>query len=524
MMNGTHAHDFSSFADDDIEEPHVPSIEELADAAPRNTDSANADAIVSEHGQGFRYVLEWSTWLAWSGKRWEMQGARGRLLRAVMLTARLEYYRTKGRLDALRTELKPLLLEPQRDADRIAALESSIKYQAQLLKWHEQSQNQARLEAAAKILESRLVVAKADLDRDLWAFNVSNGTVDLRTGDLREHERTDFITQLSEIEYDRDAKAPTWEAFLHTAMRGSMPMRLYIQRLVGYTLTGTTTEHVLVFHYGQTGSNGKSTFLTALRSLMGDYGCSAPRSLLFEPKNGADPHPTELARLYGKRLATCSEVPENVELAEAKVKDLTGGDVMAVRRMNENFWDLTPTHTLHAAGNHKPIIRGTDGGIWRRIKMVPWLNRVKSEDQDHDLGDKLAKERSGILAWAVRGCLEWQDIGLSEPSDVTNAGDEYRSESDVLGAFFETHLVFEPTATCACKFLRKAYDTWCEEMGHRSVGARILGRRLREKDAKDTTVRVDGRPAQGWRGVRMKTHLEFTIEGGDVEDPHNTPN
>ena len=502
---------------DDGEEALPPSIEELTDSAPRTTDSANADAIVVEHGAGYRYVLEWSSWIAWSGQRWEMQGARGKVLRAAMLTARLEYFRTIGRITALETELSEV---DQEDTAAVKAIEFRIKREHRLLKWHEQSQNNSRLEAAAKILETRLVISKVDLDRDPWLFNATNGTIDLRTGDIRDHDRADFITQITDIEYDRDAKAPTWEAFISTAMRGSLLMRMYLQRLVGYTLTGTTTEHVLVFHYGNTGSNGKSTFLTALRTLMGDYGCAAPRSLLFEPKNGAEPHPTELARLYGKRLATCSEVPENVELAEAKVKDLTGGDVLSVRRMSENFWDMTPTHTLHAAGNHKPIIKGTDGGIWRRIKLVPWLNKVAEEDKDHDLGAKLAAERSGILTWAVQGCLEWQRTGLSEPAEVTEAGAEYRSESDVLGAFFESQCVFEADARFSCKYLRKAYETWCEDMGHRSVGARILGRRLRERGVTDITVRVDGRPAQGWCGVRLKTNLE----AAELEDPHSPVN
>jgi putative DNA primase/helicase len=513
MMNGAAAYDLEA----EEVEMMPPSIEDLTDAAPRNTDSANADAVVREHGEGFRFVLEWNTWLAWSGKRWEMQGARQRLLRAVMLTARLEHFAATGRLRPMLEE--KAAIDPE-DKPLAARLEFKIKHQRSIVKWHETSQNQPRLEACAKILESRLVIAKADLDRDLWLFNVRNGTINLRNGTLKDHDRTDYITQLSDIEYDPEAKAPTWDAFLRTAMRGSMAMRLYLQRLVGYTLTGTTQEHVLVFHYGQTGSNGKSTFLSALRTLMGDYGCSAPRSLLFEPKNGAEPHPTELARLYGKRLATCAEVPENAELAEAKVKDLTGGDVLSVRRMNENFWDLIPSHTLHAAGNHKPIIRGTDGGIWRRIKLVPWLNQVAEADKDHDLGSKLALEQSGILAWAVKGCIAWQEQGLDEPTDVTDAGLEYRSESDVLGAFFEGQCVFEADARFSCKYLRKAYETWCEDMGHRSVGARILGRRLRERGVTDITVRVDGRPAQGWHGVRLKT----TIEAGHLEDPHSPVN
>ncbi len=217
-------------------------------------------------------------------------------------------------------------------------------------------------------------------------------------------------------------------------------------------------------------------------------------------------------------------MPENVELAEAKVKDLTGGDTLSVRRMSENFWDLVPTHTLHAAGNHKPTVRGTDGGIWRRIKLVPWLNEIAAADRDQDLGAKLKKELPGILAWAVKGCLEWLKTGLREPAEVTEAGAEYRSESDVLGAFLATQCVFETEARSACKYLRKAYDTWCEEMGYRSVGARILGRRLRERGVEDTTVRADGRAVQGWRGVRLKDSNEHEHEARTLPDPHAPAN
>jgi putative DNA primase/helicase len=500
-----------------IEEPEALSIEELEAEAPRDTDAANVDAFVRAHGKGYRFCIEWSAWLAWSGKRWELPGARGRVLGAAILVAREEHYRCRGRIKALEEELRPLKLVPQKDEDRIGRLESLLKRETKLLLWHTNSQNQGKVEAVAKGLEHRLVVRMADLDADPWALNVANGTVDLRTGELRPHDREDFITQIVDVDYDLEAGAPIWSAFLSAAMRGSLGLTTYLQRLIGYTLTGRTDEHVLVFHHGHTGSNGKSTFLSTIRSLLGEYACSAPRSLLFEPKSGAEPHPTELARLYGKRLAICAEVPEHAELAEAKIKDITGGDVVSVRRMNENFWDLTPTHTLHAAGNHKPVVHGTDGGIWRRIKLVPWTVTIAEKDQDKNLAAKLRAELPGILAWAVHGCLEWQRIGLSEPYEVTGAGADFRAESDVLAGFFDSQCVFEPEARESCKSIRKAYEVWCDDLGHRPLGARTLWRRVRERGCRSNVVRREGRPVEGFAGVRLKTATEAMREASSLE-------
>ena len=500
-----------------IEEPEAPSIEELEEQAPRDTDSANVDAFVRAHGKGYRFVLEWGAWIAWSGRRWELPGARGRVIRAAVLVAREEHYRCRGRVRALEAQLKPLRLDALKNQDLIDELEATLKRELKLLLWHTNSQNQGKLEACAKGLESRLVVRMAELDRDPWLLNVANGTIDLRTGDLKEHDREDLITQIVEVEHDLDARAPTWAAFLDAAMRGSVGLTTYLQRLIGYTLTGLTTEHVLIFHYGHTGSNGKSTFLATIRSLLGDYACSAPRSLLFEPKSGAEPHPTELARLYAKRLAICAEVPEHAELAEAKIKDITGGDVVSVRRMSENFWDMAPTHTLHAAGNHKPTVHGTDGGIWRRIKLVPWTVTIAEADQDKDLAAKLRAELPGILAWAVRGCLDWQQVGLAEPFEVTGAGADFRAESDILAGFFASQCVFEADARESCKAIRKAYESWCDDLGHRPVGARTLWRRVRERGCKSNVVRREGRPVEGFAGVRLKTEREAMREASSLE-------
>lgn len=514
--------------DPDAGDDDVLTDDEIRDGQSQLTDAANADAVVAAYPNTFLFVVEWEAWIAWDSRRWALpggkSGAKDRVLQAIKRTARVRYLASKERLRGLEEQEKEILTQIGKGSEEHEANVLAQKHEGALLRWLANSQNTSRLTACETQLRGMLVVRAAELDAQPWLFNVKNGTVDLRTGELHFHERTDLLTQCSMVDYERDAICPTWNAFLHRAMRGNDSMVQFLQRLVGYTLTGTTQEHILVFHHGNTGSNGKSTFLATLGALLGEYGCTAPRTLLFEPKNGADPHPAELARLYGKRLATCSEVPENAELAEAKVKDLTGGDIISVRRMSENFWDMTPMHTLHAAGNHKPTVRGTDGGIWRRIKLIPWLDTIAEAEKDKDLKAKLKSELSGILAWGIRGCLDWRANGLGEPADVTSAGHEYRSESDVLGAFLATHCVFEAEARFACTYLRKAYETWCEEMGHRSVGARLLGRRLREGGASNCTVRAGGKAVEGWKGVRLKSALELSVEATELEDPHQQAN
>lgn len=494
-----------AFDDDDS----VPiSLEELRDAAPRCTDSANADAVVDEHGKGYLFVVEWESWIAWDGRRWDRTGARGRVLNASLLTARAEHYRAKERFLEAEKKIRKAAMAMQKDEDA----EAEAAHEKRLLKWHEQSQNAGKLEACVKILETKLTVSLKELDRNPWLLNVRNGTVDLRTAELRGHDPTDRITQLSDIEWDPDAMCPTWETFVRSAMGDDLLLTLYLQRLVGYAMTALTTEHVLAFFYGG-GRNGKSTFVQAIRSMLGEYACAAPRDLLFEDRAGQRRHPAELAMLYGKRLAVCAEIGEGTTLDEAKVKDLTGGDTVAVRRMREDFWDLEPTHTLFLSGNHKPVIRGNDLGIWRRIRLVPWTVTVSEEQVDKDLPSKLRGELPGILRWAVDGCLEWQRNGLAEPPSVAAATSEYRDESDTLGQFFADHLVFAPDVRVTRQALRVRYEAWCEDNGSKPVGAKKMAGRLKDHGVEGVNVREAGKTRDGWRGVRLKREDEMIVDG-----------
>ena len=493
--------DFDETPPDDFD-PTIPSVEELAAGAPRCTDAANADAIVSAHGNGYRYVCEWGTWLAWDGRRWDRTGALQRVRHAALLTARECYARTRGRLVELETERKRLANEMKKDDD----IEDEIKRELKLLKWFEQSQNASKLAAAVSILETRLQVTLTQLDSDPWLLNVANGTIDLRTAELRAHDPLDLITQIADVTWSDDATCPTWDTFVHGAMGEQLDLVLYLQRWVGYAITGVTTEHALAFFHGG-GSNGKSTFINTIRTMMGEYACAAPRDLLFEKRS--DGHPTDLARLYGKRLAICAEIGEHTILDEAKVKDLTGGDAVSVRRMREDFWDLIPTHKLAIAGNHKPTVRGDDHGIWRRIRLVPWLVQVDGARVDKHLPEKLRAELSGILRWAVNGALEWQRLGLAEPDAVRQATKDYREENDALGEFFRIHVVFGAGERCARAELREKYEAWCEETGQAICGAKKIAQRLREHAVDGAMVRVGDRVKNGWKGCRLRTNYEM---------------
>ena len=488
------------------DEDDVLSDEEMARVAPRCTDSANVDAFICRHGDGYRYVIEWDRWIAWNGQKWRDTGAHGRVIHAAMLSARQDYAQTKATIADLQEKQRKLLLELKADAAK--DVEALIKIQCVLLKWHEQSQNASRLNACAALLATRLTITVAELDAHPWLLNVDNGTVDLRSGEIHDHRRDDYLTQMTPIEWDDAAECPTWRQFLDQAMGGDTLLVLYLQRLVGYSITGHTTEQVLLFLYGS-GSNGKSTFLTAVKEMLGEYACSAPRDLLMVQKTPK--HETEFARLHGKRVATGAEVGDGQRFDEAKVKDLTGSDIVPARRMNEDFWDLRPTHKLWLAGNYKPTIIGADLGIWRRIRLVPWTVTVTDEQKDRTLPAKLKAELPGILRWAVQGCVEWQRCGLEEPPAVLAATEEYRWESDVLGAFLREICIIERGATVSRATLRERYERWSKDAGHEPVGGRRLAARLREYHVTECDVRESGIHKRGWRGVRLAAEHELVL-------------
>jgi P4 family phage/plasmid primase-like protien len=460
----------------------------IARETAEHSDIANAEQLVADFGGDLRFVGAWGKGLAWDGARWILDDGT-RWQHCAMQTARGLYARARGAYEAA------------------LGSGSGFREAEASLEWAASSQSAPRVAAMATLARSvsGVAISHEQLDADPWLLNVRSGTIDLRTGEQRAHRRDDLNTKLASVDYDPNARAPTWEAFLRRAMAGDHELVAYLQRLIGYALTGSVQEHVLVFFYGG-GANGKSTFLSTIHALLGDYATPAPRGLLFRSRG--ERHPTELATLFGRRFVTCSEIEEGQVFDEALTKDLTGGDRIECRRMREDFWTYGPTHKLFMAGNHKPTVRGDDEGIWRRMRLVPWTVTIPEGERDPALPGKLALELPGILRWAVDGCLAWQSSGLAAPAAVRSATDEYREENDTLGEFFRLHVAFEPDATIVRRDLREAYETWCKENGQPPFAARRFASRLRESGVVEANVRRGMKTLDGWRNVRLITDAE----------------
>ena len=274
----------------------------------------------------------------------------------------------------------------------------------------------------------------------------------------------------------------------------------FLQRAIGYSLTGDVSEQVLIILYG-TGANGKSTFLNAVMGMLGDYSMKATADLLMK----TDGHPTEKTDLFGKRFVAAIETGEGKKLNEEFIKEATGGDPIRARRMREDMWQFDPTHKLFLATNHKPGIKGTDHAIWRRLRLVPFNVTIPDNKRDKDLPEKLRAEWPGIMAWAVRGCLEWLEHGLRAPKQVTAATDSYRQEMDTLAEFFEDCCELGTDLESTTKALYSAFQAWCEETNVDLLAKNTFGERLRERGFTDVRILTGGKQQRGWKGLALKS-------------------
>jgi putative DNA primase/helicase len=369
---------------------------------------------------------------------------------------------------------------------------------AHVLKWEGARPTANSIDLARS--EDGIPIMPADMDRDGWLLNCANGTLDLRTGKLHEHRREDCITKLCNVEYDPKAKAPVFEKFLSDILGGNAELIGYMYRLLGYCISGDVREQILPICWGG-GANGKTTLINAISDTLGeDYVIKANRDL-FMAKKG-DSHPAQMARLFGKRLVVCVETHEGARLDEGLVKELTGGDKIAARRMREDWWEFFPTHKAILVTNHKPEVRGTDHAIWRRLRLIPFTVTFADADQDKQLGDKLKGESPGILARLVRGCLEWQREGLGTPSIVMAATRDYQSEQDRLGAFLSDRCAVGNDCRVKVSALYANYQDWCKKNGEAEGTGQAFGRAMAEKGFR----KDDGR--RWYLGVMLQAREE----------------
>jgi putative DNA primase/helicase len=440
-----------------------------------NTDLGNARRLLALHGHDLRYVPQWGTWLAWDGRRWKID-IDGEAHRRAKHTVRWIYEQALP----LESEARKRQMAWALKSESARAIEDMLR--------------QARTEPGVPV-EPR------QLDARPWLLNCLNGTLDLQTGELAPHARGHMLTKLAPVEYSPDAEAPIWQSFLERVTASNAELIDYLQRTAGYTLTGDVGEQALFFLYGG-GSNGKSTYWGTLMALLGDdYATKAASSLLIQGRH--DEHPTGLADLFGVRLAVASEVDEGRRLAEALVKDLTGGDAVKARRMHKDFFQFRPTHKLYIAANHKPVVKGTDDAMWRRIRLIPFEVTIPAEERDGALPAKLLEELPGILAWAVRGCLEWQRQGLAAPDAVSTASAAYRDDMDLVGAFIDDRCVREGWAMATATELYAAYKDWCVENGERELPQKVFGGRLTDRGYSRTRNTHSKR--WEWSGIALAT-------------------
>lgn len=421
------------------------------------TDLGNARRMVAWHGQDLRYVHSWGKWIIWDGTRWEIDE-----------TNEVER-RAKQTIAGIYAE---------------AASSADDDRRKTLAKWAIQSESLQRIRAMIALAQSEagIPIRHDRLDNQPMLLNCLNGTLDLRTGQLRKHKREDLLTKRIEVNYDPSAECPRWLKFLDRVMSGNQEMIRFLQRAEGYTLTGDVGEQCVFFMLG-TGRNGKSTYIETRLALLGEYGQKAPTEMLMMKNNGGG-IPNDLARLPGARLVVAAEVEQGRRLAESTVKDLTGGDTITARFLRQEFFDFIPTHKIWMYGNHKPVIKGSDEGIWRRIHLIPFEVQIPENEQDPGLKRKLAEELPGILAWAVRGCLDWQQSGLGVPESVKAATAGYRAEMDVISAFVEECCTTDKNHYAKFGELYKVYTEWCNTSGERAESKRRFGDSLTERGYK----------------------------------------
>jgi P4 family phage/plasmid primase-like protien len=434
------------------------------------TDTGNAERLVDTHGDKIRFCISWSKWLSWDGARWEVDG-----------------------LGRVHTLAKDVIRAMYGNAAEIA----DDVMRRNVADWARKSESADKRGSMVRLAQTEpgVAVLFADLDCDPWKLNVANGTIDLRTGRLLPHAPRDLITKLAPVTYDANAVAPRWDAFLRDVLPDAA-VRDFMQRFVGYSLTGVTNERALAFLRGE-GRNGKSLFLRVIRAMLGEYATIAAPELLMAKKGEA--HPTEVADLFGARLAVCSEVKRGRAFDEEQLKRLTGDEPVKARRMKEDFWEFKPTAKIMMAANHRPRVDDETQSIWDRMCEVPFTVRIAEANVDKDLFEKLVAELPGVLAWAVEGCLQWQRTGLARPKAVQQATADYRSGEDALGRFLEDCCVIAPHEWVAMAALHEQLLRWAAQSAEAPVSKRALADRVKLAGG----VEHRKNSARGWKGLRL---------------------
>jgi putative DNA primase/helicase len=446
-------------------------------------DEALALHFTSRHEHNLRFVNRWGRWLIWDGHRWRADETLRAfdLARAIARETSAEIVAGNG---------PPKLASMVASAKTVAAVE--------------------RLARA----DRRHASGTDDWDADPWLLNAPTGTVDLRTGRLRAHSRADLITKMTAVAPNGDCRL--WLVFLDRVFEGNKELVAFHKRILGYCLTGSIREHALFFLYG-TGGNGKGVLLNTLHGILGDYSGIAAMETFTASK--ADRHPTDVAMLRGARVVIAQETEDGQRWAESRIKALTGGDPISARFMRQDFFTFNPSFKLLIAGNHKPSLRNVDEAVKRRFNLLPFTVTIPKGERDLELAAKLKAEWSGILAWAIEGCLEWQRIGLCPPPTVINATESYLADEDAIGRFLDQCCATDNQDPIEeVNDLYACWRVWCTAGGEYVGSIKRFSQNLENRKFERCQHPLTRRSC--FRGVRLLVRSNTMGAGLDGSDPN----
>lgn len=416
-----------------VGESEITAVEPLPQAE-ENSDIALADKFAADHADDMRYIPEWGRWLVWDGNRW-----------------------IEDRVLTARRMVKETVVS-------VAAEIGNARTRKSLCS----NKTVSAVETLARSLHP-IPLVNEQLDAEPWLLNTMGGLIDLRTGETHSADPSAYCTKICPIIPINGVDSPTWDQFLHQITLGDTGLVAFLQRVAGYCLTGSIKEHAMFFLYG-IGGNGKGTFVRALSHIMGQYAINAPITAFTENPSGNQNHPTEIARLRGARLVTTSETEEGRRWAEARIKELTGGDPITARFMRQDDFTFMPQFKLLISGNNKPALRTVDAAIKRRMNLIPFnLNLDPSASEgsenalDKGLDERIAAEYGQILAWMIEGCRLYLKYGLSPPPIVSEATAEYLAEEDSVGRWISDCCDLDRTKYDYASSLWGSWEKWADQ-------------------------------------------------------------
>jgi len=426
---------------------------------PAFSDEALALRFAERHAGDLRFVAAWNKWLIWTGSRWRFD-------------------------DTLHA------FDLARHVCREAAQECNDRHGASIAS----ARTRSAVEGLAR--SDRRIAATVDQwDADPWLLNTRDGVIDLRTGKARAHRAEDYMTKSTAV--GPGGRCPLFVNFLDRITGGDGELVAYLQRVLGYGLTGLTREHALFFGYG-TGANGKSVLLSTVAGILGEYHRTAPIEAFIATKS--DRIPNDIAGLRGARIVTATETEEGRGWAEAKIKNLTGGDKISARFMRAEWFEFLPAFKLVIAGNHKPSLRSVDEAIRRRFHLIPFGVTIPPEERDGELAEKLRAEWPGILAWMIAGALEWQAGGLKPPQAVRDATEDYLAAEDATAAWIDDRCDRDPNAWAPSRALFASWTSWATAAGEPVGSQKRFSQTLETRGFTRRKTEV----AQGFIGLRVR--------------------